>query len=121
MPRNIPAQHPIASYVPKPPGILDNEDVHMERTIEVGGLSDELLSRLDERANQIGVDRSSYIRRLIERAFAPHNSMVPLADLWGPVHDYPDLHGMAGEEIERFFSDQLTDARRQRRKIDEGE
>lgn len=32
----------------------------MERMIEIGGLSDELLNRLDERASQVGVDRGSY-------------------------------------------------------------
>jgi hypothetical protein len=91
----------------------------MERTIEVGGLSDELLSRLDERANQIGVDRSSYVRRLIERAVAPPSSIVPLADLLGPVHDHTDVNGISQEEIEQFFKRQLTDSRRGRRKIDE--
>ena len=92
----------------------------MERTIEVAGISDELLSRLDERASQIGVDRSSYVRRLIERAVAPPDSAGSLAELLAPAHDYTEAHGISEQEIEQFFSGQLTDSRRGRRRIDEG-
>jgi hypothetical protein len=48
----------------------------MERTIEVAGISDELLALLDRRARQIGVDRNSYVRKLIERAVSPPSSGV---------------------------------------------
>jgi len=91
----------------------------MERMIEIGGLSDELLNRLDERASQVGVDRGSYVRHLIERAVGPPSSAASLAELLGPVHDYTDAHGLSEEEIEQFFTEQLTDSRRGRRRVDE--
>jgi hypothetical protein len=37
----------------------------------------------------------------------------------GPVHDYTDQHGLSEEEIEQFFTEQLTDSRRGRRRVDE--
>lgn len=46
----------------------------MERRIEIEGVRDELLGRLDERASQIGLDRSSYVPMLIEGAVAPPSS-----------------------------------------------
>ncbi len=92
----------------------------MEQTIEITGVSEELLSRLDERASQMGVDRSSYIRRLIERAVAPPSSAATLGELLAPVHDYTEAHGLSETEIERFVSEQLTESRRERRRSEEG-
>jgi len=43
----------------------------MERSIEVPGISEEFLARVDQRARQIGVDRNSYLKKVIERAVAP--------------------------------------------------
>ncbi len=92
----------------------------MEWTIEVAGISDELLSQLDERASQIGVDRNSYVRRLIERAVAPPASASTLSELLAPVHDYTEARGISEKEIEQFFSDQIAETRRERRRSDEG-
>ena len=92
----------------------------MERMIEVGGLSDELLSRLDERASQIGIDRSSYVRRLIERAVAPPAAASTLAELLAPLHDYTEARRLSDDEIEQFFSNEITQARRDRRRPHEG-
>jgi hypothetical protein len=92
----------------------------MERTIEVAGISDELLVRLDQRARQIGVDRNSYVRRLLERAVAPPSSASTLAELLAPVHDFTEAHGISEEEIERFFNEQLGESRRQRGRADKG-
>ena len=92
----------------------------MERTIEVAGISDELLSRLDERASQIGVDRNSYVRRLIERAVAPPESARTLGELLTPVHDYTGARGVSEREIEQCFSDQIAETRRERRRSDKG-
>jgi hypothetical protein len=91
----------------------------MERTIEIGGLSDELLNRLDERASQVGVERGSYVRHLIERAVASPSSTASFSELLEPVHNYTDAHGLSEQEIEQFFSEQLTDSRRERRRADE--
>jgi hypothetical protein len=84
----------------------------MGRTIEVTGISDELLSQLDKRANQIGVDRSSYLRRLIERAVAPPSSWSYLSELLAPVHDYTEAHGISENEIGQFFVEELAATRR---------
>ncbi len=91
----------------------------MERTIEID-ISEELLKRLDERASQIGVDRNSYVRRLIERAVVSPRSAATLTELLAPVHDYTEAHGLSETEIERFFTEQLTECRRERRSCEEG-
>jgi len=88
----------------------------MERTIEVGGISDELLSQLDERARQIGIDRNSYVRRIIERAVAPPRAVTTLNELPTPVHDFTEAHGISDDEVEQFFKNQVAESRRQRRK-----
>jgi len=90
----------------------------MDRTIEVGGITDELLVRLDQRARQIGVDRGSYVRRLIERAVGPPSCATSIAELLAPVHDFTEAHGIPEAEVERFFKEQVNESRRQRRKAD---
>jgi len=100
--------------------LKDNENVDMERTIEVPGISDELLARVDQRARQIGVDRNSYLKKVIERAVAPPDSAATLAELLTPVHDFTEAHGISEEEIQRFFDQQLAESRRQRRRTDQG-
>jgi Protein of unknown function (DUF1552) len=97
----------------------DNKNEAMERTIEVAGISDELLALLDRRARQIGVDRNSYVRKLIERAVAPPSSAATLAELLAPIHDFTEAHGISEAEVERFFSAQVAGSRRQRRRVDE--
>lgn len=91
----------------------------MERTIEVGGISDELLDQLDERARQIGIDRNSYVRKIIERAVAPPRAATTLSELLTPVHDFTEAHGISDEEVEQFFKNQEAESRRQRRKAGE--
>jgi N-acetylglutamate synthase-like GNAT family acetyltransferase len=95
------------------------EDVAMERTIEVTGISDELLARLDQRAREIGVDRDSLLRKVIERAVAPPSSAATMGELLAPIHDFTEARGFSEAEIERFFGEQLADSRRQRRRADE--
>lgn len=92
----------------------------MERTIEIAGISEELLGQLDERASQIGVDRSSYVRRLIERAVAPPGPTSTLGELLIPVHDYTEALGVSEKEVEQFFGDQIAETRRERRRSNEG-
>ena len=97
----------------------DNKDVTMERTIEVG-VSDELLGKLDERARQIGIDRNSYVRKLIERGVGPPSAARTLHELLAPIHDFTGAHGISEEETEQFFSEQLGESRRQRRRSNDG-
>jgi hypothetical protein len=87
----------------------------MERTIEVTGISEELLARLDRRAREIGVDRDSFLRKVIERAHAPPSSAATMVELLAPIHDFTEAHGFSEAEIERFFGEQLAESRRQRR------
>jgi hypothetical protein len=87
-----------------------------DRTIEVAGISDELLGQLDERARQIGIDRNSYVRKIIERAVAPPRAAATLGGLLTPVHDFTEAHGISDKDVERFFNDQVAESRRQRRK-----
>src|SRR5438067_12261273 len=91
----------------------------MERSIEVGGISDELLGQLDERARQIGIDRNSYVRKIIERAVAPPNAASTLSELLTPVHDFTEAHGISNNEIEQFVEDQIAESRRRCRSSDE--
>ncbi len=90
----------------------------MGRTIEIAGISDELLRRLDERASRIGIDRSSYIRKLIERAVAPPSSGSTLAELLASLHDQTEARGISEKEIEQFFGGQIKQVRRERRRPD---
>ncbi len=90
----------------------------MDRTIEVAGISDELLARLDQRAREIGVDRNSFVRTLIERAVAPSGSGA-IVERFAPVRDFTEAHGISEAEVERFFTAQLNQSRRQRRRADE--
>jgi hypothetical protein len=92
----------------------------MDRTIAITGISDELLSRLDERAGQVGVDRDAYVRRLIERAVAPPDAWSPLGDLLAPVHDYTEAHGISETDVERLFRNQIVEKRAKNRKADDG-
>jgi len=92
----------------------------MKRRIEIAGLSDELPTRLDERARQIGVDRDAYMRKLIECAVAPPGSPATLEELLAPMHDFTEAHGISEEETERFLSEQLRQSRRERRRADGG-
>ena len=82
----------------------------MERTIEVGGISDELLGLLDERARQIGIDRNSYVRKIIERAVAPPGAATTLSELLTPVHDFTEAHGISDKDVEQFFKDQVAES-----------
>lgn len=88
--------------------------MNVERTIEVPGISDELLARFDQRARQIGVDRNSYLKKLIERAVAPANAAATLSELLTPAHDFTEAHGISHDEIQCFFEQQLAESRRQR-------
>jgi len=86
----------------------------MDRTIEIAGLPEDLLIRLDDQASQVGVDRNSYVRRLLERAVAPASSWKPLSELLAPVHDFTEAHGISESELQRFFHEQIAEARRDR-------
>jgi hypothetical protein len=87
----------------------------MPKPIEIGGIDDELLTRLDERANQVGVNRDVFVRRLIERAVAPPSSWQSLSEFLAPVHDFTEAHGISESDLELFLTEQVSAARRERR------
>ena len=88
----------------------------MERTIEISGVDDELLCRLDQLASQIGVDRNSYVRSLLQRAVAPPESAATLGELPTSVHDYTEARAIPEKEIEQFLREHISEARRDRRR-----
>ena len=92
----------------------------MDRTIEIPGISDDLLCRLEERAHEIGVDRNSFVRRLIERAVAPPDSWSTFGELLAPIHDYTEAHHLSEQEVERFLSNQIAEKRRESRRSGDG-
>ena len=88
----------------------------MPRTIQVSGLSEEVLNRLTERASQAGIDPASYVRRLIERDMAPPHPGMSFAELLGPMHDYTQARALPDSEINRLLAGELNRTRSARRK-----
>ena len=86
------------------------------RTIEISGLSEEVMSQLDKRARQVGVAPQVYARRLIERAVSPPGQWASLNDILAPVHDYTEALGITDVEIEELLSHEISEARQERRK-----
>jgi hypothetical protein len=87
----------------------------MERTIEIEGISEELLARLDERAAERGLDRSTYVRDLIDRETSARPAPGRLAEWLAPLRAYSEAEGMTEEEIGEFFDREVSDARKHRR------
>ena len=94
-------------------------------TIEVAGISDELLERLDERVRQWGGDRASFIRDLIRRELQrdsqlseegprPHSEMS-FDEILTPVHEQAAASGMSGEEMDRLFTEARERVRKEKR------
>jgi hypothetical protein len=85
----------------------------MESAIELRDLSAELLSQLDERAKQRGMDRQSYVVRLIKRDLS--GSATSIDEILAPVREDFNATGMTEEELTAFIEEELAAARRERR------
>lgn len=90
------------------------------RTIKVTGVSEELLSLLDQRIrSQHAAGRSDYIRELIRKdvldAAAPARRAAPMTfrDLLGPVQEEVQRLGESEEETEEFLRGELEAHRRE--------
>jgi hypothetical protein len=85
----------------------------MGSTIELRDLPPELLSELDERARQRGLDRQAYVLRLIERNLLDQSATFD--EILAPVREDFKATGMTEQELEAFVDAEVADARRERR------
>ena len=87
-------------------------------TIEITGISDDLLERLDASVLMHGGDRSEYIRKLIERGLeeeqALHAQMI-IAEILSPVHEYSRRMGYTDDELGEFVDTEIEAYRVERR------
>jgi metal-responsive CopG/Arc/MetJ family transcriptional regulator len=84
----------------------------MGSTIELRDLPPELLSELDERAREKGLDRQSYVLRLIERNL--FDQSANLDEILRPIREDFAATGMSEQEIEAFVDAEVAAARRER-------
>jgi|HubBroStandDraft_1064217.scaffolds.fasta_scaffold488482_2 hypothetical protein len=85
----------------------------MGSTIELRDVPPELLSELDERAKERGLDRESYVLRLIERNL--HEQGATFEEILAPIREDVRATGMTEQEIEAFVDAEVAAARRERR------
>ncbi len=91
----------------------------MAHTIKISGLSDELLSRIDERwKGRHYADRSEYVRDLIRKDILGE---VPsfsdgIRSLFGGLHDSAILSGLSDDEIAADVEEALSEVRLGRRR-----
>jgi hypothetical protein len=84
----------------------------MGSTIELRDLPPELLSELDERAKERGLDRQSYVLRLIERNLLDRGATFD--EILAPVREDFKATGMTEQELEAFVDAEVAAARRER-------
>jgi hypothetical protein len=85
----------------------------MGSTIELRDLPPELLSELDERAKDRGLDREAYVLRLIERNL--QDAGATFDEILAPIREEVKATGMTEQEIEAFVDEEVAAARRERR------
>lgn len=83
----------------------------MTHTIEVTGIPEELLRRLDERVRDVGTDREQYIRDLLARDLERPSS---LRELFAPVREDFVASGMTGDELEALIEECREEAYQER-------
>ena len=96
----------------------------MAHTIKVSGISNELLSRVDERwKGQHYADRSEYVRDLIRKDVIAELSTEKLPSLsegirslFGALHDEAAKRGYSDEEIAADVEEALSEVRKSRKK-----
>jgi hypothetical protein len=94
-------------------------------TIEVTGISDELLKLLDERVRQRGGDRAALVRELIQKELraappssaeeAPPHPAMTFDEILMPVHRHVTESGITDEELDRLFEKAREQVRKQKK------
>jgi hypothetical protein len=87
----------------------------MGASIELQNVPEGLVARIDARARQTGVDRQTYLLRLIQQDLSDAVSGRPLAEILEPVHHATEEKGLSVTEIENFLSEEMAATRRARR------
>lgn len=77
------------------------------QTITVSGVSEEMLSRLDEKARQVGINREDYIREILKReATRPSTGLHPgmsFAEILAPIQAEAERLRRSEEEIDELI------------------
>ena len=73
----------------------------MTRTIEIP-IPDELLRRVEEKAQSTGLERDAYIRAVLSKDVTAEPS---ISDILAPFRDQVAASGMDDEELDRLFSE----------------
>ncbi len=84
----------------------------MTHTIELPGVPDELIKRLDERLRETGQDRAEYLIRLIERDLA-HPATVD--EILEPFRQGFKESGMSEEELTELIDTEVRAVRAEKR------
>jgi hypothetical protein len=85
----------------------------MGSSIELRDLPPDLLSELDQRARGKGMDRQSYVLRLIERDLLDQGKTFD--EILAPIRDDFRATGMTEQELEAFVDAEVAAARKERR------
>lgn len=89
----------------------------MSHTIQVPDVPDELLVRLDQRAEQTGLDRAAYIRRLIELDLMNLDRAQRLEEVLAPIHAQVKASNLHESEIEELLDNEIRLSRQERRAL----
>ena len=89
----------------------------MTLSIQLPEIPEELLHRLDERGRSAGVDRGTYVRRLIERDLLPPDPRRTFREILAPVDaaSQGTSEDVSEDELEKLVTEELNAARRERR------
>lgn len=79
--------------------------------IEIAGLPPETLQALEERAQQIGTSRESYVRHLIQKDLS---APLSLRDLYAPVREQIAESSISEEELDALLEEAREEAWQER-------
>jgi hypothetical protein len=88
-------------------------------TIELRDLPPDLLTQLDQRASEQGLDRQSFVVRLIEREVSSPKVAETFDSILEPLRRSVEESGMSEQEIEALVDEEVAAARRERRERSE--
>jgi hypothetical protein len=85
-------------------------------TIEISGISDDLLDKLDKRAKGHGRKREEFARYLLERGLDQDQQQnQSLLEILKPIHDETERMGLSDEDIGEFVDEQIRLHRAEKR------